>query len=342
MIYSDPKTFMGMIRMKFVTLIYAGLIATAATVGSAEERLLVMDNGVVRLQSSSSLKGATPGAHQKTLQGSITWNVVYLDVLYNSNRGFDDPATGAAARAILEQVLLDMNAYLVGTATVDVEVSVSTLSGTFFCSGGSFYDSLNGVSDPDSMKVITTGINNYPTYPDVVLQLNASQNYNFTLGAPAANQHDLYSRIMGGVIRSLGVVTLTDANGNSTDINNYDTISRWDSFLENGAGTRLWGSGGQFNGTPSWLTGGSGGVWFDGSNGTSQYGNRIPVFAPPSFITGVSLTNLDGAQVGVCLLASEVPIGTMMRTPKNWELGILQDLGYTVNYGAAVEEWVIF
>lgn len=318
-----------------------------SALGDVPSRVVVYSDGRIEAAPASAAKGASTDVQQRVARGTggIEYLLSYDDVTQNTNAGFDDPTQGAARRAVLEQVLLDLAEVLDHTATVAVRVQLSGTTGTLHSYGGSYYNSRDGAEDSDSHKVIVYNYDQYPTYPEMLIGVNFGYNYYLGNGAVPANQHDLYSKIMSSAVRALGVLSMCKADGASEDINGYYLRTRWDSFLEVGNGSRMFDADyGDFNGTATWLTGGAGGVWFAGTWARFRYGGRVPVFAPNPFQLDLSLTSWDANvydSAAVLTIRPASSTGINHRTLRAWELGALQDLGYIVRYQAADPAWLM-
>lgn len=319
------------------------LIMTALARG---ERVLVWSDG--RVEPASATGKIVPGHPTKTVgrKGTTTtWNITYLDVTNNTNIGFADATLGAARRQVLERVLARVGGYLSTAYAASVEVQVSATSGDWFSWGGAYYDSVNGFMDADSQKTLIWGQDAYPTYADLLLQVNFGQAYYLGTGQVPADQHDLESKLLGSVFHAMGILAMTDASGNSTDINGYRLRTRWESFLTNAAGQHLFDANGYFMGTSAWLTGGAGTIQFRGAWAQSALGRLLPVYTPSTFRSDQSLVSWaqDATLAGSVLsLEGNTAIGTMNRYPKPWDLGALKDLGYPLAVTVrknAVRDW---
>ena len=66
------------------------------------------------------------------VHAAVTFNFTYFNSMANPNTGFFDPVLGAARRAALEAVAADIGSKIGQTATVEVGVAPSLLTGTGF------------------------------------------------------------------------------------------------------------------------------------------------------------------------------------------------------------------
>jgi hypothetical protein len=83
------------------------------------------------------------------------------------------------------------------------------------------------------------------------------------------------------------------------------------------------------------LTGGNGGLYFDGTNAVAVYGGPVPLYTPGTWTSGSSVTHLKATPVkptgttGYLMDPSDgYGLGVRVLTPV--EIGIMQDLGYTI------------
>lgn len=108
----------------------------------------------------------------------------------------------------------------------------------------------------------------------------------------------------------------------------------YDSYLRTASGAKLIGSDFRFDQSlADSLTGGRGGAFFGGASATSIYGALVPLYAPPTWIGGSSISHLDSAlftETNRQLMNPQVPTGQGVRTLSAVERAIMQDLGYTL------------
>ena len=107
----------------------------------------------------------------------------------------------------------------------------------------------------------------------------------------------------------------------------------YDSFLATSDGTAAIGSDYVWNSAYTTnLTGGNGGLYFDGPNAVAAYGGLVPLYTPSTWASGSSVAHLDpnNPPVGTYIMDPADGFGPGVRVIGGVELGILQDLGYTV------------
>ena len=128
------------------------------------------------------------------------------------------------------------------------------------------------------------------------------------------------------------VGTTNDPNGDA----GFQGLPRWDQNLVDDNGNRAvnegYGTPGDFNET--------GPVYWDGSNAVAEYGGLpVPIYAPPSFEEGSSLTHLDEDTFSSALMTPQIGIGFLspiVRAPNDLEWAMMKDMGWQI--GAPVPE----
>jgi hypothetical protein len=261
--------------------------------------------------------------------GGITFNVVFLDVANNTNIGFDDPVEGAARRAIVFDVLAYVNSLLDEDGSCDIEFleSLNTGTGALASGGPFFFTSSPNFINGFAFEHIKTGIDPTGSVPDIQVQFNFGYNWNSTVGSPAVNEFDLYSTLLHEITHGLGLISFSDSTGAGVGGTN-DTYAFWDDFLFTGNGTKLWNSSnGNFQGNASALTGGDGGIEFQGPLTTAENSNTPPpIYAPSPFEPGSSIGHFDdglGAVMGPFLAPGEET-----RVYVSFEIQAFADIGY--------------
>ncbi len=68
---------------------------------------------------------------------------------------------------------------------------------------------------------------------------------------------------------------------------------------------------------------------FVGTNATNNYGAYPPVYAPPTFVSGSSLSHWDPSVPGRAVMEPSTPSGVTFREYLIVEIGALRDIGYT-------------
>ena len=262
--------------------------------------------------------------------GLITWNVNFADVTNNTGVGFDDATKGAARRQTFLEVLDYLGSVLDETGTVDLDILASQTDGSgflasagpYFFSGpagfrnGFVYDHLKNGSDPTSLV------------PDATVTFDFGYTWNSETDTPTGSEFDLYTVALHEMSHAIGYMSLIQPDGTS-DISGGDpgVYSVYDSFLELGDGTDLFGAGGDFLGSASDLT--SGNVYFNGANAALAYGGPVPVYAPSTFQSGSSIAHLANSVTS--LMNYSVAPGVSKRLYSSVDLGVLKDIGWNIS-----------
>lgn len=144
-----------------------------------------------------------------------------------------------------------------------------------------------------------------------------------------ANQYDFQSVAMHELLHTFGVMT---GLGDPSSIDrNWTTYDR---FLSTANGTPVIGSDFVWNSAyAANLTGGNGGLYFDGPNAVAAYGGPVPLYTPGTWKAGSSLTHLDpaGAPPGTTYLMDPTDgYGPGVRALTPVEVGLMKDLGFTL------------
>ena len=191
-------------------------------------------------------------------------------------------------------------------------------------------------------KKILTGIDANGAVADSQLTWNFA--YPWGLGdTVAGNQYDFQSVAMHEMVHSLGFLSGIGSPA-SIDTN----WSTYDSFLSTSAGTAVIDPNYTFNTAyTANLTGGNGGLYFDGPNAVAAYGGLVPLYTPGTWASGSSVTHLNPTPVkpagttGYLMDPSDgYGLGVRVITPV--EVGILEDLGYTIVTPSGASVFVIF
>ena len=269
-------------------------------------------------------------------EASISFNIEYLDVVNMTGVGFDDPTLGASRQATFNSVFGYLNTVLDHTGAADIQVQQSQNDGGgFLASAGPFrFVGPNGFTNGFAFDQITTGFDQTGAVPDATVTFDFGFNWNSELDAPASNEFDLFSVALHEIGHVLGVGSVLNADGTSAisggDPGDPGVFAVYDSFLERGDGTALFAAGGEFVGTPADLV--SDDLFFNGANAVAANGGERPrIFAPTTFNDGSSLSHVDASVDPNGVLQFSTPPGQTRRTFNGVEIGILQDIGFTVS-----------
>ena len=268
---------------------------------------------------------------------AITFNITYNDVVNDTNIGFDDPTFGATRQATIASMTSYLNSVLDHNGTIDLTVNNSQPDGTGFLasSGPAFFTSPNGFKNGFAFEHATTGIDPLGSFHDASATFDFGYSWNSGTGTPGGSEYDLFSVALHEFTHSLGFLSLvTSAGVSSISGGDPGVFSVYNSFLERGDGTDLFGPGGNFLGTAADLI--SNDVFFNGANATAANGgNRVQVYAPGTFASGSSISHIQGVTGAV--MQSSIGLGVQRRAYTAQELGILQDIGWTMQSSSVPE-----
>jgi VCBS repeat-containing protein len=175
---------------------------------------------------------------------------------------------------------------------------------------------------------ILTGVDTNGSAADSQISWNFA--YPWALGnAVPNNRYDFQSVAMHEMMHSLGILS---GVGSPTSLGNNWTV--YDSMLSTANGTDVIGA--NYVWDPAYvanLTGGNGGLYFEGPNAVAAYGGPVPIYTPGTWAPGSSVVHLDPARApaGTTYLmdpSDGYGLGVRALTPV--EIGMLRDLGYTV------------
>lgn len=269
------------------------------------------------------------------LQANIAWNVTYNDVVNNTNVGFDHPSLGATRRNTFNSVFAYLNTVLDHNGSADILVRDSQTDGAGFLAsaGPFFFTGPNGFYNGFVYDHATTGNDPTGAEVDARVTFDFGYNWNSDTSSPTSSEFDLFSVALHEVSHTLGFLSLVNSTGES-EISDGDpgVFSVYESYLELGNGSPLYGPGGEFLGDAADLT--SGDVFFDGPNATAANGGApVQVFAPDPYQPGSSIGHIQGIPDAVMQFSIGAGIERRMYTDQ--ELGILQDIGWQI---AAIPE----
>jgi hypothetical protein len=185
---------------------------------------------------------------------------------------------------------------------------------------GSLANALNG-SDLDAAH-----FDDYITY-----------NSNFTWyygtdGHPTSGTYDLVTVAAHEIAHGLNFAGMADYSGG---VGSYDYLgypSIYDTFMEDGSGTKLTSYTNNSTSLGSLLT--SGNLWFNGTNANAANGgSRVRIYAPSSWSSGSSYSHLDYSTFAGTInsmMVYAVASGASQHNPGPVTKGIFKDMGWTL------------
>jgi VCBS repeat-containing protein len=258
--------------------------------------------------------------------------VLRFQFVYGSGSLFWSPQ----ARTALETAATRLTSHFVVSAPVTITYRVtgeySPLSATLAEAGSGFASAGTGFLQTLVQSKIQTGVDANGSAPDGSISWNFGPSWGLGTQVPGS-QYDFQSIAMHELLHTLGFLSYLNAPGANTG----RTWTAYDSFLVNSAGQPVIGPGGIWNTAYNAnLTGGNDGVYFGGPNAVAANNGRVPLYTPSSWVSGSSVSHLsDFVFTGSrdMLMNAVISRGPAPRVLSPVELGILRDLGYTVNPG---------
>ena len=235
-------------------------------------------------------------------------------------------ALESAATTLAAQIIVDAPV----TVTYDVRGENSSGSGWLATAFVNFGSASPGYHQTVVQTKILTGADANGATADSRLTVNFA--YPWALGdTVTGSRYDFQAVALHELVHTLGFITGFGTDPNSID-RNWTT---YDSFLAAADGTSPIGGGYVWDAAylPN-LTGGNGGLFFDGPNAVGAYGAPVPIYTPGTWTPGSSLSHLDPADAPagtVYLMDPSDGYGPGVRALTPVEAGILTDLGYTIH-----------
>jgi len=315
-----------------LTVLMFSLVAAGA---SAETVVFRDSTGQTELVDTQN-----PGAHAMPVgpwemhakAGGIAFNVSYADVTSHNGIGFDDATNGAARRARVGEIFDYLNTVLNHTGVCDVAFEVSDNAGGggpgVLASAGSYYWQDAGFTNGFAFDHISTGTDPTGSVADIHAVVHFGWPWYQGTGTPSGSEIDLKSVLLHEISHGLGLLSLTNSNG-SSDVSG--TYAKWDDLLETGNSKKLFGNAPPaFLGVASDLLGGDGGVRFTGASAVAIFGSKPPIFSPNPWQSGSSIAHWPTGTAGNPVMEWAFNNGEVVRAYAPFEIGALNDIGYTV------------
>lgn len=239
------------------------------------------------------------------------------------------------ARNALQTAAVTLASYLVVdspvTITYDVTATSDSFSSTLASAGSDLTGAGAGFFDTVVQQKILTGTDSNGSAADGQIDWNFGRSWGYGASV-AGGSYDFTSTAMHELLHTFGFLSYVDAPGNNTG----QSWTTFDRYITTSGGTPvidrttfLWNTGYDTN-----LTGGGGGLYFDGTNAVAAYGGPVPLYTPNPWEPGSSVSHLrDSAFTGANekLMNAQVSAGTGVRIVSAVELAMLKDIGYTVS-----------
>jgi len=234
-------------------------------------------------------------------------------------------ALETAANAVAANIAAPFPVTIVYTVT-----ATSTSSRTLATATSDMASGASGFSGTVVQNKIQTGVDPNGSTADGTIAVNFGMPWSFT-DSVSGSQYDFTSTAMHEIVHSMGFISFVDKPGSNTRTN----WTKYDSYLVTSGNAKLITPGTyKFNTTyNSALTGANGGVYFGGPNAVKAYGGLVPLYSPSTWAGGSSINHLSDTiftGTNTRLMNALVNTGIGVRKLSAVELGVLQDLGYTV------------
>lgn len=335
----------GMTR-QWMAGLAAGALLTCGTMVAADQITYYEPHTGFKetFDSASPGRYANAGTVSKVVKskkrgGGITWNVTYADVTGNTDLGFDDPTEGADRQATFEAVLTYVDSILNESpaTAIDVQVNASqTDASGFLASCGTFFSASPGFTSGAAFDHITTGVDPFGGTPDISATFDFGYPWNSELDAVGGGEFDLATVTLHEMTHGLGFLSLCSSSGQS-QISGGDpgTFGVWATFVDTddgapintGTTTPMFATGGNFVGNVSDLTGNQ--VVFTGPQTVAIFGGHPTVYSETPFANGTSIAHWGDDLFGLAVMPGSVSNGAEFREYADFEIGTLQDIGYT-------------
>ena len=261
-----------------------------------------------------------------SMASGLSFNVSYEDQANAAGIGFDDPLLGAVRRGTLEAALDVVSSNVQMPGTIDLAILASEVDGTGFLAGAGPYYFTDAPGYQNGLPYLHAAfeVDLAPALPDAEIQFDFGYSWNSDLDQPTGSEFDLMSVALHEIMHTLGFASLLLHDGQSPL--GANTYGFYDSFLQRGDGTPLFGSGATFLGSAADLV--SNDIFFSGENASSANGgDPVQIYAPSIFSPGSSLSHVN--KPGEVTSYSFSP-GDSRRAYSSVELGVLADLGWNV------------
>lgn len=255
--------------------------------------------------------------------------------------GFNDNNTsvGADRRNALQSAGNTLSSYFSSSYTASINFTVESYSnddGTLASAGSNYIGSGNGFYQTDVQRKIQNGIGGGVG----VINWNFFHSWDYD-DSVAGGSFDFKSVAMHEILHAMGFAGAISSTGQGLANHASGVADVWttfDQFLTNSAGGRLVNTSAEYVGGLILTDGVSSDVYWDGAFAkAANGGDRVRIYSPATFEDGSSLSHLDTAIYGTnnFIMTHAVAAGQSLRTLSAIEIGMLQDIGYSM---AAVPE----
>lgn len=270
----------------------------------------------------------------KRASSNITWHISYEDETNSTGEGFDDPAYGAARKAVLESVLFEIGETLRphnnSTLELIVHASLNSNDNLLARAGSYLGPSGNGIVNGYTAKHIQSGTDPDGSAPDLSVQVNFFHNFHLNNNQTALNKYDFRSVMLHEIGHALGMVSFIGANGKSTvSMSNPGVFSSFDALIIDLGRNKVVNSSGQFLGNLDGLTGVNGNAlsWFDNAV-AAELGHDPRLYTPDPYEAGSSISHWELSESSASMKPS-LAKGQQQRKFAKFEVSMFKALGYS-------------
>lgn len=323
-------------RMPYHVMAGAIILLAGSAVAETQKAYFAPHEGVPtsseRLRMTDARKANVVRVAPNVRGGGPTFNVVFDDVVNNTNVGFDDPTFGAARQATVLATMTYLSGVLADTGTCDIIFENSQTDGSgFLAAAGTSYFLVAGFAPGFAFEHITTGTDPDGGDADIGVTFDFGYTWNSELDAPTGGEFDLFSTTLHEVTHGLGIASLANSDGSSA-FSPTPVFTTWDGLLQDASNVDVWNDGTfAYQLAANGLFSGDGTVKFSGPLATAELGSPAFINTPVTFAPGSSVshwqTSLDG---GNSVMQFSTPPATQRRAYRDFELQALADLGYTL------------
>lgn len=252
------------------------------------------------------------------------------------------------AKAVFEKATLMWSDYIETTVPITIEACWTAMPGSTLGYSGS-YSAQNFPKAPKANTKYTFALANslvgyrlYAGYNDTIIAYNSNFSWYFgTDGNTPTDQHDLLSVVLHEIAHSLNFTGNVAYNG-GLGYHNSGMPNIYDTMVDDAYGVHLFGSYIQ-NSTALGSALLSNNLWFNGANAkAANGGNKVKIFAPSTWMAGSSYAHLDYDTYNNTpnqLMVYAISQGEAIHDPGNITLGILKDVGWTINSESSNDDY---
>lgn len=304
---------------------------------TATARAAVASTDTFTVTVTDRYGGSTPVSVSVPVAAKVPAAPAKISVVFNYGSGssYWTPEAKRALQASADAVAAYIAVSKPVTLVFDVTAENSPSSSTLAAAGSDLAGTRAGFYKTVVQGKILTGVDFNGSAADGTIDVNFGNPWAYG-DSVTTNQYDFKSTMMHEMLHAYGFLAYVDGPGMNTG-----TIwTTFDSFITTRSGAKIV-SGSTYKFLTSYntnLTGGGGGLFFNGPNAVAAYGGPVPLYTPSPWESGSSVSHLDdntftGSKSQMMNALTDTGLG--IRTLSAVELGVLKDLGYTVKSPSA-------